>query len=169
MDHRTTYIQTVAISFVGIALASAIGVLCFQIVEDRKYIKELERKLKTKSLIQERPPLVSATRTKDEIRIWMDGAFDMFHYGHMNAFRQGKSLGAKLVVGVNSDETIALCKGGKPITSDEERIEMVKSCRWVDEVVGGVPYIMNDDYLIDTVLKIITTSIMSYMVTIHAL
>lgn len=24
-----------------------------------------------------------------EVRIWMDGAFDMMHYGHMNAFRQG--------------------------------------------------------------------------------
>lgn len=37
-----------------------------------------------------------------EVRIWMDGAFDMMHYGHMNAFRQGKSLGTKLIVGVNS-------------------------------------------------------------------
>ena len=27
-----------------------------------------------------------------EIRIWMDGAFDMMHYGHMNAFRQGKLM-----------------------------------------------------------------------------
>jgi cytidyltransferase-like protein len=32
--------------------------------------------------------------------------FDMMHYGHMNAFRQGKALGTYLVVGVNSDETI---------------------------------------------------------------
>ena len=29
-------------------------------------------------------------KPKKEIRIWMDGAFDMMHYGHMNAFRQGK-------------------------------------------------------------------------------
>ena len=46
-----------------------------------------------------------------EIRIWMDGAFDMMHYGHMNAFRQGRSLGTHLVVGVNSDVTITACKG----------------------------------------------------------
>jgi bifunctional ADP-heptose synthase (sugar kinase/adenylyltransferase) len=31
--------------------------------------------------------------TKRDIRIWMDGAFDMMHYGHMNAFRQAKALG----------------------------------------------------------------------------
>jgi bifunctional ADP-heptose synthase (sugar kinase/adenylyltransferase) len=31
--------------------------------------------------------------TKRDVRIWMDGAFDMMHYGHMNAFRQAKALG----------------------------------------------------------------------------
>ena len=38
-------------------------------------------------------------------------AFDLMHYGHMNAFRLGHSLGDELVVGVNSDETILKCKG----------------------------------------------------------
>ena len=52
-----------------------------------------------------------------EIRIWMDGAFDMMHFGHMNAFRQGRSLGTKLIVGVNSDETITVCKGDSDIIS----------------------------------------------------
>ena len=39
-------------------------------------------------------------------RVWMDGAFDMMHYGHMNAFRQAKALGTKLIVGMNSDESM---------------------------------------------------------------
>lgn len=30
---------------------------------------------------------------RKDIRIWMDGAFDMMHFGHMNAFRQGRALG----------------------------------------------------------------------------
>ena len=30
---------------------------------------------------------------RGDIRIWMDGAFDMMHFGHMNAFRQGRALG----------------------------------------------------------------------------
>lgn len=37
-----------------------------------------------------------------EVRIFMDGAFDMMHYGHMNAFRLARSLGTHLIVGVNS-------------------------------------------------------------------
>jgi bifunctional ADP-heptose synthase (sugar kinase/adenylyltransferase) len=36
-------------------------------------------------------------KTKD-VRIWLDGAFDMMHYGHMNAFRQGRSLGSDIYV-----------------------------------------------------------------------
>eukprot|EP01084_Bolivina_argentea_P286263 491046_1 len=81
-----------------------------------------------------------------EIRVWMDGAFDMMHYGHMNAFRKGRALGTYLVVGVNSDESITQCKGS-PIMRDEERLEAVRGCRWVDEVVSDVPYIMNEEYL----------------------
>eukprot|EP01035_Chromulina_nebulosa_P019277 gene19277-25134_t len=70
----------------------------------------------------------------------------------MNAFRQGKALGTYLIVGVNSDETITQCKG-KPVTNDEERVEMVKGCKWVDEVVEGVPYIMSDEYLAYVIQK----------------
>ncbi len=53
-----------------------------------------------------------------EVRIFMDGAFDMMHYGHMNAFRKGRAMGTKLIVGVNSDDTITTCKGA-PVMNDE--------------------------------------------------
>lgn len=81
-----------------------------------------------------------------EVRIWMDGAFDMMHYGHMNAFRQGRALGTHLVVGVNSDESIAKCKG-PPVMNDQERLTAVGGCKFVDEVVPGVPYVMSEEYL----------------------
>ncbi len=83
---------------------------------------------------------------KREIRIFMDGAFDMMHYGHMNAFRLGKSLGTKLIVGVNSDESIKKCKG-PPLMNDQERLTMVQGCKFVDEVVPGCPYVMSKEYL----------------------
>eukprot|EP00301_Raphidiophrys_heterophryoidea_P011922 c18178_g1_i1.p1 GENE.c18178_g1_i1~~c18178_g1_i1.p1 ORF type:complete len:483 (-),score=121.33 c18178_g1_i1:198-1646(-) len=82
-----------------------------------------------------------------EVRIFMDGAFDMMHYGHMNAFRQGKALGSYLVVGVNSDESITECKGSAPVMDDDERTLSVKGCKFVDEVVPNCPYIMTDEYL----------------------
>lgn len=81
-----------------------------------------------------------------EIRIFLDGAFDMMHYGHMNAFRLAKSLGTHLVVGVNSDKSITQCKG-KPLMNDDERMTMVSSCKFVDEVLPDCPYVMNKEYL----------------------
>jgi len=83
---------------------------------------------------------------KEEIRIFMDGAFDLMHFGHMNAFRLAKSLGTHLVVGINSDQSITECKGA-PLMNDEERLTMVKSCKFVDQVVPDCPYIMNQEYL----------------------
>lgn len=88
----------------------------------------------------------SSLGKKREVRIFMDGAFDMMHYGHMNAFRLGRSLGTHLVVGVNSDESITECKGA-PLMNDQERLTMVQGCKFVDEVVPGCPYVMNSEYL----------------------
>lgn len=81
-----------------------------------------------------------------EVRIFMDGAFDMMHYGHMNAFRLARSLGTHLIVGVNSDKSITECKGA-PLTNDEERLAMVKGCKFVDEVLPDCPYVMSEEYL----------------------
>eukprot|EP01031_Cornospumella_fuschlensis_P038654 gene38654-46989_t len=89
---------------------------------------------------------------RKEIRIWMDGAFDMMHYGHMNAFRQARALGTYLIAGVNSDETITQCKG-KPICSEAERLETVRGCKWVDEVVEGVPYVLDEQTLLHYIEK----------------
>lgn len=86
-----------------------------------------------------------------DIRIFMDGAFDMMHYGHMNAFRLARSLGTHLVVGVNSDKSITECKG-PPLMNDEERLTMVRGCKFVDEVVPDCPYVMSEEYL-DWVIK----------------
>ncbi|EQC30624.1 ethanolamine-phosphate cytidylyltransferase [Saprolegnia diclina VS20] len=90
---------------------------------------------------------------KKEIRIWMDGAFDMMHYGHMNAFRQAKALGTYLVVGVNDDKSITACKGAPPVMDDDERIASVAGCKFVDEVEPHCPYIMNEEYLTKMIKK----------------
>lgn len=64
----------------------------------------------------------------------------------MNVFRLGRSLGTYLVVGVNCDESITTCKG-KAFDYLQERLTMVESCKFVDEVVPGCPYIMTNSYL----------------------
>mmetsp|Transcript_31533 Transcript_31533/g.46785 ORF Transcript_31533/g.46785 Transcript_31533/m.46785 type:complete len:515 (-) Transcript_31533:147-1691(-) len=90
----------------------------------------------------------SSTRDNNKaVRIFIDGAFDMMHYGHMNAFRLARSLGTHLIVGINSDESITECKGSSPLMNDQERLTMVQACKFVDEVIPGAPYIMNREYL----------------------
>ena len=113
-----------------------------QLVVALKTVSDMEEKL----LSLEANDVGSLKRTGKEIRIWMDGAFDMMHFGHMNAFRQARALGTYLIAGVNSSETITAAKGA-PVNNDYERSTTVGGCKWVDEVVPGVPYVMNDDYV----------------------
>lgn len=108
--------------------------------------------LEEKLLLAKRQDILATTPTRPsskqprQIRIFMDGAFDVMHYGHMNAFRLGRSLGTYLIVGVNSDESITLCKG-PPLMNDSERLTMVEGCKFVDEVLPNCPYIMTPEYL----------------------
>ncbi|KAK9728221.1 choline phosphate cytidylyltransferase [Basidiobolus ranarum] len=73
------------------------------------------------------------------IRIWVDGCFDMMHYGHANALRQAKTMGDVLVVGVHSDAEILQNKG-PTVMKEDERYAAVAACKWVDEVVPDAPY-----------------------------
>ena len=102
-------------------------------------LREAEERIRQKK--QEMMNGHTGGEKKKEIRIFMDGAFDMLHFGHMNAFRLARSLGTKLVVGVNSDESIAECKGA-PLMNDSERLAMVEACKFVDEVVPDCPYVV---------------------------
>jgi len=61
------------------------------------------------------------------------------HSGHYNALRQAKTLGDILVAGVHSDAEITRNKG-PPTMKEDERLRIVKACKWVDEVVFDVPY-----------------------------
>jgi len=111
----------------------------------RRMAHDLKRAEAQLTYLQEKL-LAEKQDSKKTVRIFMDGAFDMMHYGHMNAFRLGRSLGTHLIVGVNSDESIIKCKG-PPLMKDKERVSMVKACKFVDEVLPGCPYIMNEEYL----------------------
>lgn len=95
------------------------------------------------------------------VRLYMDGCFDMTHFGcvpmtgsghrrpapggdahprsrrgpsHANALRQAKSLGDVLVVGIHTDEEISRNKGS-PLMNYEERVSMLGSLKWVDEII----------------------------------
>ncbi|XP_047340730.1 ethanolamine-phosphate cytidylyltransferase-like [Impatiens glandulifera] len=80
------------------------------------------------------------------IRVYMDGCFDMMHYGHCNALRQARALGDQLVVGIVSDAEIIANKG-PPVTPLDERMIMVSAVKWVDEVITDAPYAITEDFM----------------------
>ncbi|KAL6507713.1 Ethanolamine-phosphate cytidylyltransferase [Orobanche gracilis] len=83
---------------------------------------------------------------KKRVRVYMDGCFDLMHYGHANALRQAKALGDELVVGVVSDEEIISNKGPS-VLSMQERLALVSGLKWVDEVIPNAPYEITEEFM----------------------
>jgi rfaE bifunctional protein nucleotidyltransferase chain/domain len=86
---------------------------------------------------------------RDELRLRVDewrragervtlanGNFDLLHVGHVRYLRAAKALGGKLVVAINSDESVRALKGeGRPVMPAKERAEIVAALADVDAVV----------------------------------
>ena len=83
---------------------------------------------------------------KEPVRIYIDGGFDLIHSGHYNAIRQAKALCDVLVLGVNSDAEILKNKGPTVLTC-KERADILRACKWVDEVHEDTEYTVTLDTL----------------------
>lgn len=68
-------------------------------------------------------------------RGYTTGVFDLFHFGHLNLLRNARSLCDELVVGVSTDELVFDLKGKLPAVPFEERLEIVRSIRYVDHAI----------------------------------
>ena len=62
------------------------------------------------------------------------GVYDLFHIGHLNLLKNAKGMCDKLIVGVTVDELVAY-KGKKSMIPFEDRIEIVRSIKYVDAAV----------------------------------
>lgn len=82
------------------------------------------------------------------VRVYLDGIFDVFNAGHALQLRQAKLSfpSVYLLVGVFSDELIE-SYGYISSLPHVERAEVVRHCRWVDEVIPEAPWIINHDFL----------------------
>ena len=68
--------------------------------------------------------------------IWTNGCFDILHKGHIELLRYAKSLGDKLIVGIDSDERVKLDKGeDRPINNLSDRMHILSAVKYVDMVL----------------------------------
>ena len=69
---------------------------------------------------------VASARAAGARIVFANGCFDVLHVGHVRYLAGARELGDVLVVGVNSDEQVALQKGaGRPVLPENERAELV--------------------------------------------
>jgi D-beta-D-heptose 7-phosphate kinase / D-beta-D-heptose 1-phosphate adenosyltransferase len=74
---------------------------------------------------------------QDSLRVvFTNGCFDLLHRGHVHYLREARALGDVLIVGLNSDASVARLKGpGRPIMKIEDRAAVLTALRTVDHVV----------------------------------
>jgi len=64
------------------------------------------------------------------------GVFDMFHIGHLHLLKKAKNRCDYLIVGVSTDELVQSYKHKTPIIPFQDRLEIISSLKFVDEVVA---------------------------------
>lgn len=92
-----------------------------------------------------RAKILDRTGARSAVRTWQDqglevvftnGCFDLLHYGHLQYLAEARSLGDKLVIGLNSTDSVRRLKGEhRPIHDDQTRLYHLAALSFVDAVV----------------------------------
>ena len=100
------------------------------------YMKCLEIAIKGSRCAVQHVGTYTLTHNDIEERvIFTNGVFDIMHTGHFNLLKEARSLGDRLVVGINSDASVKRLKGNnRPVNNIKKRVEQISILPWVDEV-----------------------------------
>jgi rfaE bifunctional protein nucleotidyltransferase chain/domain len=66
--------------------------------------------------------------------VFTNGCFDIIHVGHVRYLKEAKAIGDVLVVGLNTDKSVAMLKPDRPVTPQDQRAEILSSLVMVDYV-----------------------------------
>jgi len=95
-----------------------------------------------------RPGVPDGNDPKNPVRVFADGVFDMYHIGHAKVLEQAKKLfkHVTLIVGVSPDHEV-IEKKGKLVMSENERVDILRHCKWVDDIIFPCPWTLNIDFI----------------------
>jgi cytidyltransferase-like protein len=88
------------------------------------------------------------------IRAYLDMAADMFHIGHLNLIKRSRNMSDYLIVGVHSDLDIASYKR-LPIIPEYDRYEIVRCCKYVDEVITSAPLSITKEFIEENKINVV--------------
>jgi len=75
---------------------------------------------------------------EDSISGFIEGVFDLFHIGHVRIFQKMREVFDTTIAAITSDEVVRTYKEA-PIIPFEDRVEMIKSCKYIDKVILAPP------------------------------
>ena len=72
------------------------------------------------------------------LRVYTGGTFDLFHAGHVNFLKRCSEIAGiagQVIVSLNTDSFIQEYKGKPPVCNDQERYDVIASCKYVNQVI----------------------------------
>lgn len=95
--------------------------------------------------ISENDPSMTVVR-RPRRTVYMDGVFDLFHVGHLNAIKECAKLGDRVIIGVTGQDDATSYKRA-PIIPEAERVAIVSSLKQVDSVVCPCPLVVTQEFM----------------------
>lgn len=98
-----------------------------------EHLKHIENKLIEPEHLNR---LLSLWRFNNEKIVFTNGCFDILHLGHLKYLATAASMGTKLIIGLNTDQSVRKLKGaGRPINPQEARALLLAGFQFVDAIV----------------------------------
>jgi D-beta-D-heptose 7-phosphate kinase/D-beta-D-heptose 1-phosphate adenosyltransferase len=86
--------------------------------------------------LDELEPIIAKARSHGKTVVFTNGCFDLLHRGHVHLLRKAREFGDILIVGINSDRSVAQIKGpARPILPEIDRLALISAMEMVNYVI----------------------------------
>lgn len=130
-------IDTVEVADVTGAGDCFLAAFVYGLTRDYDYKHCLELAVKgSRSSVKKLGTYVLKIEDIEERTVFTNGVFDILHQGHLKLLSEAYSLGTKLIVGINSDDSVKRLKGEtRPVNNQQKRVKQLEMLPWVDRVI----------------------------------